>query len=139
MTIERIKIFFISDVNCGVDQFGEENRRPRASQMKPARKPKAALCVLREFFRRLKTCFNSAKRCYLATETEKAFAAGERLSKLASVCLAHKATLNRRFTVCSRPLAAQVCSLRAAHSPSGFARPALSTGRPWSAFRSSVD
>src|SRR5437016_14303283 len=72
MTIERIKIFFISDVNCGVGQFGEENRRPRASQMKPARKPKAALCVLREFFRRLKTCFNSAKRCYRATEKGKA-------------------------------------------------------------------
>jgi len=34
--------------------------------MKPARKPEAALCVLREFFRRLKTCFNSAKRCYRA-------------------------------------------------------------------------
>jgi hypothetical protein len=76
MSIERIKFFFISDVNCGVGQFGEENGEPGASQMKPARKSEAALCVLREFFRRLKTCFNSAKRCYRATETEKAFAAG---------------------------------------------------------------
>ena len=49
MTIERIKIFFISDVNWEVGQFGEENGRPRASQMKPARKPEAALCFLREF------------------------------------------------------------------------------------------
>jgi hypothetical protein len=29
--------------------------------MKPARKPEAALCFLREFFRGLKTCFNSAR------------------------------------------------------------------------------
>jgi hypothetical protein len=42
--------------------------------MQPARKFEAALCVLCEFFRRLKTCFNSGKRCYRATETEKAFA-----------------------------------------------------------------
>src|SRR2546423_12993217 len=71
MTIERIKFFLISDVNCGVDQFGEENVKPGASQMKPARKSEAALCVLRKFFRRLKTCFNSAKRCYRATEKRK--------------------------------------------------------------------
>jgi hypothetical protein len=30
----------------------EENGRPMASETKPARKPEAALCVLREFFRR---------------------------------------------------------------------------------------
>jgi hypothetical protein len=44
--------------------------------MQPARKFEAALCVLCEFFRRFKTCFNSGKRCYRATETEKAFAVG---------------------------------------------------------------
>ena len=53
--------------------------------MKPARKPEAALCVLREFFRRLKTCFNSAKRCYRAPFQ---FRLG---------ALAHKATLKTQL------------------------------------------
>src|SRR4051794_35021286 len=76
ISIGTINIFFISRVNFGLGQFGEENGRPIASQMKPARKPEAALCVLRELLRRLKTCFNSAERCYRATEKAKAFAAG---------------------------------------------------------------
>ena len=50
---------------------------------------------------------------------------GERLYKLASVLLTHQAALHRSFTVCSRPLAARVCSLRAGHSLFGFAQPAL--------------
>src|SRR2546430_17325146 len=86
MTIERIKFFLISDVNCGVDQFGEENVKPGASQMKPARKSEAALCVLREFFRRLKICFNSAKRMLSSDGKGKGVRRGdERLSKFALV------------------------------------------------------
>src|SRR5438309_8547333 len=85
MTIERIKFFFISDVNCGVGQLGEENGRPRASQMKPARKSEAALCVLREFFRRLKTCFNSAKMLSSDGNGKGVRDGGERLSKFALV------------------------------------------------------
>src|SRR5207302_8594058 len=119
MTIERINFFFISDVNCGVGQLGEENGRPRASQMKPARKSEAALCVLREFFRRLKACFNSAKM--LSSDGNgKAFATGANAFPNSPWCQTHKATLKRRFTVCSRPLAAQVCSPPVARSLFGF-------------------
>jgi hypothetical protein len=49
MSIDGIKIFFISGVNCGVDQFGEENGKPSPSQMKPARKPEAALSFCANF------------------------------------------------------------------------------------------
>ena len=60
------------------------------------------------------------------TETVKAFAPrGERLSD-SPQCLTYKAALNRSFTVCSRPLVAQVYSLQSGRSLFGFARPALS-------------
>ena len=49
----------------------------------------------------------------------------ERLSKLASVLLTHQAALHRSFTVCSRPLVAQACSLQAGRLLFGFARLAL--------------
>jgi hypothetical protein len=49
MTMGKIKIFFISDGNC-VRRFGEQNGRPRASQIKPARTAGSALSLLREFF-----------------------------------------------------------------------------------------
>lgn len=41
-SIERIKSFFISEVNGGVGRMGEQNGRPRASQMKTARKSRLA-------------------------------------------------------------------------------------------------
>ena len=86
MTIERIKILFISDANWGAGQFDEENRRLTASQMKPVPKPEAALCFLREFFRRLKTCFNLAKPMISSDGNgEGVRRRGERLSKFASV------------------------------------------------------
>src|SRR6266516_5850078 len=55
MTNERIKIFLISDVNCGVGQFGEENGRPRASQMK-LNVPAALVELLSD---RSNICFNA--------------------------------------------------------------------------------
>ena len=39
------QIFFISDVSWGVGQFGEENGRPTASQMKPAETVGSALSL----------------------------------------------------------------------------------------------
>jgi len=48
--IERIKFFFISSVNWVSANSDEENGRPGASQMKPARTAGSALSLLREFF-----------------------------------------------------------------------------------------
>ena len=76
--------------------------------MKPARKPEAALCFLREFLRCLKTCFNSAKPMLSSDENGKGVRRrGERLSK-SSWRLAHKAVLHRSFMVWSQLLVAQV-------------------------------
>jgi hypothetical protein len=84
MSIERIKIFFISDVNCGVGQFGEENGEPGASQMKPARKSEAALCVLREFFRRFEDLLQLCQAMLSSDGNGKGVRRGdERLSKFA--------------------------------------------------------
>ncbi len=61
--------------------------------MKPARKPEAALCFLREFFHLLKTCFNSAKPMLSSDGNGKGVRRkGERFSK-SPRCLAHKAVL----------------------------------------------
>ena len=69
----------------------------------------------------------------------KAFARGANAFPISLGVPAHKAALTRSFMVCSRPLAAQACSLRAGRSLFGFERPALLAAQPWSAFRFLVD
>src|SRR6266478_2073938 len=49
-------------------------------------------------------------------ETVKAFAAGAKAFPNSPSCLTPEAALPRSFTVCSQPLAAQACSLRAARA-----------------------
>jgi hypothetical protein len=59
------------------------------------------------------------------TEMVKAFAAEGQNAFPNRLSAWHKAALDRSFTVCSRLLVAQACSLRAAHLLSEFALPAL--------------
>jgi hypothetical protein len=77
--------------------------------MKPARTAGSTLSLLREFFPpSVGLLQRQPSRCDRVTEKVKAFAAGRTPLQIASVLLAHKATLFRRFTVCSRLFVAQV-------------------------------
>jgi hypothetical protein len=76
--------FFISSVNWVSANSDEENGRPGASQMKPARTAGSALSLLREFF---PSSVGLLQRNQVGAirVTEKAFAAGRTPFQIASV------------------------------------------------------
>ena len=158
MSIKRKSVFFIRRSDCYLfPRFTARNEMRWASQM---RLVAPAHCVV--VYKGSNTCLNATSCSRLAvpgrsagslsitrTATQrrgysrsqrdgattiedpkmvKAFAPrGERLSNFDTVA-------GGSFTVCSRLLAAQVYSFQPGRSLSGFARPALSTAQPWSAF-----